>query len=370
MAIPVVPVSGFARGRFAPLADVFARVVAQQGSGGAALAVRHHGELVVDLHGGTYRDDSLQLVFSVSKSITAIAAAVAHEGGLVDLDAPLASYWPAFDKPSTATITARHVLSHRSGLASVEPFFDIDELVAGADEAALEVQEPYWVPGEGHGYHAFTYGTLLNGVFRRTVGVSVGEFVAERLAGPLGLDLWIGTPAEHLGRVVPVTYSPASVTPGRAAHLAVSRIPAGSSGRLQATTDFYNDPRVQAADFPATSGIADARSLAALYAATLDATILTRAARDAMIASQAIGDDIVLGIPMHYASGMQLPFPQFPLLGPHSYGHEAAGGSAAFADTEFDVAVGFTTSVFPTMSGASEGFLTLLPTLRHCLTTE
>jgi hypothetical protein len=89
-----------------------------------------------------------------------------------------------------------------------------------------------------------------------------------------------------------------------------------------------------------------------------------------MIASRALGDDIVLGIPMHYASGMQLPFPQFPLLGPASYGHEAAGGSAAFADTEFDVAVGFTTSVFPTMAGASAGFLTLLPTLRHCLTTE
>ncbi|SCL28962.1 CubicO group peptidase, beta-lactamase class C family [Micromonospora pallida] len=369
----VVPVSGFVRPPFEPLADVFARVVAAQGQGGAALAVYRDGRPVVDLVGGDYRTDSLQLVFSISKAITAVAAAMAHDDGLIDLDAPLADYWPAFRRPATAAVTGRMVLSHRSGLAAVDQKLTLEDLLAGRDEQAVERQEPYWEPGTRHGYHAFTFGTLLNGAFRRAVGRSVGEFVAERVAPKLGLDLWIGTPAEQLGRVERIRHEPTMLTPGRARFLAQSAIPAGSTGQLAQTMDLFNRVEVARSDWPSTSGVAGARDLAKLLYATLDTVdgvrLISAASRDRMRDSRSRGTDMVLGVDTHFGSGVQLAFPQLPFLGPRSYGHEAAGGSAAFADDEFGVAVGFTTNVFPSMAGAGAAFLTLLPTIRHCLTS-
>jgi CubicO group peptidase (beta-lactamase class C family) len=368
-AVPeVVRVAGVAREPFEPFVDILARTIASQGGGGAALAVQHRGETVVDLTGGSYAVDSAQLLFSVTKVVTAVAAAMAHAEGLLDLDAPVAAYWPAFAKESTAAVTPRLVLSHRSGLASLDRSFTLDELLAGEDERAIETQEPYWGPGTKHGYHAFTYGTLMNGVFRRTVGDTVGGFVAKRIAGPLGLELWIGTPESERSRIHPLTYLPPLVSEGRLGHGRTHGIPASTSARLAMTMDLYNDPAVPGAAWPSTTGVATARALAALMAATLDDGVLLSAeARRQMTATQAEGHDEVLGIPMHYGSGVQLPFPQLPFLGPGSYGHEGAGGSVAFADEDREVAVGFTTSVYPSMPGASPGFLALLPVLQHCL---
>lgn len=367
----VVPLSGVAHAPFEPLADVFARVVAGQGRGGAALAVYHRGELAVDLVAGSYRDDSLQYLFSVTKSITAVACAIAHRDGLIDLDAPLADCWPAFRRASTARITLRSVLSHRSGLAAFDGTPTLDELLAGADEALVERQEPYWEPDTAHGYHAFTFGTLVDGAFRRAIGRTVGDFVRERIAEPLGLDLWIGTPQAVLGRVEPVLYSAPQLTPGREAHLRQCRVPPSVTSQLSAVSDIYNDPRVAQASWPATSGIAGARDLARMLYATLGPVdgvqLLDEPTRDAMTASRSHGPDVVLGVVSQFASGMQLPFPQLPLLGPRSYGHEAAGGSAVVADPDLDLALGFTTNVFPAMMGASLGFLALLPTVAHCV---
>ncbi len=365
--------AGFAAPPFQPLADVFARVVAAQGQGGAALAIYRDGQPVVDLVGGDYLSDSLQLVFSISKAVTAIAAAMAHDSGLIDLDAPLGDYWPAFRRDSTATVTARTVLTHRSGLAALDRRLSLDDLLAGRDEEAIETQEPYWEPGVRHGYHAFTYGTLLNGAFRRTVGRTVGEYLAELITRPLGLDLWIGTPPEQHNRIERIRYERVTLTPGRARFLAQSIIPAGSTSQLAQTMDLFNSRKVTLAGWPSTSGVAGARDLARLFYATLDTVdgvrLLGPQARDRMRSSRSRGLDTVLGIDTHFGSGVQLAFPQLPFLGPRSYGHEAAGGSAAFADDEYGVAVGFTTNVFPTMAGAGGAFLALLPSIRHCLTT-
>ncbi|WP_432990595.1 serine hydrolase domain-containing protein [Dactylosporangium sp. CA-233914] len=369
---PVIAVQGFALPPFEPLADVFARAVAAQGGGGAALAVVRDGRPVVDLVGGDYRPDSVQLLFSVSKAVTAVAAAMAHDEGLIDLDAPLADYWPAFRRPATAAVTARSVLSHRSGLAAVDRRLTLEDLLAGRDEEAVEQQEPYWEPGARHGYHAFTYGTLLNGAFRRTVGRGVGSFVAERVSSRLGLDLWIGTPPEQIKRLERIRFTPTALTPGRAAFAAQSTIPAGTTGQLAQTMDLFNLPEVALAEWPSTSGVAGARDLARLMYATMATVdgvrLLGPQAGERMRAGLSRGIDAVLGIDTHFGSGVQLAFPQLPLLGPRSYGHEAAGGSVAFADDDYGVAVGFTTNVFPAMSGASVALLAMLPTIRHCLT--
>lgn len=370
----VVGVSGFARTPFEPLADIFGRLIGAQGSGGGALAIYLRNELVVDLVGGAYRGNSLQAIFSITKAVAAIAAAMAHEEGLLDLDAPLGDHWPAFRRPSTASITTRMVLAHRSGVASLDRRLSFAELCAGAADEAVEAQEPYWEPGTRHGYHAFTYGSLLDGIFRRSVGSTVGAFVAEQMARPLGLDLWIGTPASELPRVERIAYRARLFTPGRAEFLSRCGIPAGTTAQLAQVMDIYNDPAFLQLCLPSSSGVAGARDLARLFAATLDAVdgvrLLTPDVRRRMVAPLSRGRDEVLGITTQFGSGVQLPFPQFPLLGPGSFGHEAAGGSAAFADSDFGVSVGFTTNVHPSMSGASEGFLALLPAIRHCLTAE
>ncbi|MFT4028872.1 MAG: serine hydrolase domain-containing protein [Protaetiibacter sp.] len=362
--------SGRAEGIFTPVADVFARTMAYQAAGGAALAVYHRGEKVIDLIGGDYVDDSVQYLYSVTKAITAIAAAKAQEQGLIDLDQPLASFWPAFQRRTELRgITTRWVLAHRTGLASITPRMTLEELLANRDEELIEAQDPFWEPGTTHGYHGYTYGTLMNSVFKRTVGINVGGYVARELAGPLGLDLWIGTPESEQHRAVPVVRQQQWITPLRAAHVAAVRIPATGPSTLGDPT-VYNRPEVLAADWPAINGVASARALAALMEASLHGGILTSESRDTMIRTRARGKDFVLGVTTQFGSGMQLPFPQLPFLGPRSYGHEAAGGTVAFADPDFGIAVGYTTNVFPQLMGANAGFLVLLGALRHVLTAD
>lgn len=368
-----VAVQGHADAEFEPLAEVFARLAGAQG-GGAALAIVRDGRLVLDLIAGDYRPDSVQMLFSVSKAVTAVAAAVAHAEGLLDLDAPLASCWPAFARASTSGITTRDVLSHRSGLASFERVLSLEELLAGGDAAAVEVQEPYWPPGTAHGYHAFTYGTLLNGVFERILGVNVGQFVAERLAEPLGLDLWIGAPASVLPRLEKIRYTRPVSTPGQREHAARTHIPPAASARLSASMDFYNDPRVARACLPSTSGTGGARDLARLFAATLGAVdgvrLLGGQQLREMVRSRSRGPDLVLGFPTQFGSGVQRPFPLLPMLTAESFGHEAAGGSAVVADETLGLVVGYTTNVFPASRGASPAFLALQAAIAHCATAS
>ena len=366
----LIPVAGTVAAPFEELREVFARAVAAQGGGGAALAIVRDDELVVDLWGGGYATDTVQLVFSVSKAITAIAAAHAAEAGVLDLDEPLGEVWAEFRRPSTASVTARSVLSHRSGIASLDRRLSFEELIAGAADDAVARQEPYWEPGTRHGYHAFTFGPLMDGVFRRRLGVSVGEYLAEHIAGPLGLEVWLGLPDAALPRVAPITFQPPAISTTRAAFVAASGIPAGTTAALAREMDLYNHPELLRAGFPSTSGVASARDLARLFAATLSGTLISVGARRGLREERSRGTDAVLGVETAFSSGMQLPFPQLPFLGPHSYGHEAAGGSFAFADPDAGVAVAWTTDVHPRMAGASPAGIALVETIRHCLRGE
>jgi CubicO group peptidase (beta-lactamase class C family) len=364
---------GSAEEPFLPLIDIFDRMMADQAVGGAALAVYHRGRKVVDLVAGDYVDDSTQVLFSVTKAITAIAATHAEEAGLLDLDAPLAGFWPEFAKTSTKSVTSRMVLAHRSGLASLDRTdLTLQSLRDGSGDEAVGRQEPYWEPGTAHGYHSFTYGLLLDGVFRRVLGESVGAYVERELRLPLDLDLRIGAAESELGRVHPTTVSEQWTTRTTRRFAEGRGIPPGTTSYLRNEDELVNDPDFLTASFPAVTGVATARSLARLMAATLGdlsdgKRVLTEGARDRMIERRSDGQDRVLGIRTAFGSGVQLPFPQLPLTGPTAYGHEGANGCLAFADRDLDLAVGFTTSVFPATSGSSIGALALLPSVRLCV---
>jgi CubicO group peptidase (beta-lactamase class C family) len=364
-------VHGWCAPAFEPLAAVLARTVAENPQGGAAVCVHHDGAPVVDLHAGaTYRSDSRQLVFSVAKAVSAVAAHVAARRGELDLDQPLGEFWPAFDRPATAAITCRTVLAHRAGLPAVDQPLTLVQIAGGELERALEQQEPYWEPGTAHGYHTITFGTLLDGIFTRALGVTVGEYARRHLVEPLGLHLSYGVPTID-GDVLPVL-SRGSV----AAELPDTGT--GSSGLLEEAgfgllddPTIFNHPPMSAVPFPAVGVVARARDLARLMAATcgdVDGTrLLDAVALDGMRATHSAGRDRVSTEISHFGAGVMLPSPRIPFLGPGSFGHDGHGGALVACLPETATTFAFTTDVLPRIGGASTGALASLATLRHCL---
>lgn len=372
MVEPPAIVSGYARDGFEQVAEVFARVIAAQRGGGAAFAVYRDGVPVIDLVGGDYPERPLQLQFSVSKAVAGIAAVHAIRAGLIDVDAPIAEVWPAFDRASTRDVTTAMILSHTSGLAGIDVPLTIEETIAGSYTEALEVQEPYWRPGEAHGYHAFSYGFLLDGVFRRSLGVTVGEYIREHLAEPLDLELWLGLPDELIPRVSPYVRETEIFTPLQFARAHDPGVPVDRGFEpLVADMTAFNRPELLRRDWPATNVVAGARDLARLFASTLGPVdgvrLIDAGGLDLFRAERVRGLDRSIGIEMAYGLGVQLPWFQLPYLGPSSYGHEGAGGAVAFGDVDSGLAVSFMTNRYPVSNGAAHGVFPLLASIRHLL---
>ena len=310
-------------------------------------------------------------MFSVAKAVSAIAAHLAAAGGHLDLDRPLGSFWPSFRRAPTSKITTRTVLAHRAGLPTVDPPLTVPEILGGALERALERQEPYWEPGTDHGYHTITFGTLLDGIFRRVLGVTVAQYVEDTIVKPLGLHLSYGVPEVGTDNVLPVV-SQGAVTvelPGPGPR-SPGILDAAGLGLLDDPT-IFNTPPLCAATFPAVSVVARARDLARLLAATcgdLDGVrLLDSATLEAMRTTQSSGRDRVSGEISHFGAGVALPSPRLPFLGPGSFGHDGHGGSPVAADPNSGTTFAFSTDTVPRIGGASAGAIMLTATLRQCL---
>jgi CubicO group peptidase (beta-lactamase class C family) len=366
-----IVIGGTCTPEFEPVAAIFAKVLAETPGGGAAVCVYRDGVPVVDLHGGvTYGAGSRQLVFSVAKAVSAVAAHVAAERGELDLDRPLAAFWPAFRRSATEAITTRMVLAHRAGLPTVDRPLTRSAILSGGLEAALERQEPYWDPGSAHGYHTITFGTLLDGVFRRELSTTVSAYVG-KLTDPLGLRLSFGVPERGADDVVPVRRSgDATVTLPEADPNAGNLLVAAGFGLLDDPAAFNAAP-LRSATMPAVSVVARARDLARLFAATLGPVegvrILQPGTLDDLRTTRSHGRDRVTGEISHFGSGVALPSPRLPFLGPGSFGHDGHGGCLVAAHPDSRTTYAFTTDVVPRIGGASLGALTLMATLRHCL---
>ncbi|MGW0774667.1 serine hydrolase domain-containing protein [Streptomyces sp. NPDC002835] len=365
----VVDVRGTVADGFEAVADAFARNFEQRGERGAAVAVYRDGRKVVDLWAGA-RDvdghepwvlDTAQVVRSVTKGVAAAVVLLLHQRGQIDLDAPVGTYWPEFKAAGKERVLVRHLLSHRAGL----PVLDRPLTPARAQDgvsgpAALAAQAPAWEPGAEHGYHAQTYSWLIGELVRRVTGRTLGRWVAEGIARPLGLDLWIGLPAEEahrVGRLGPIAEPPTAEGGGlklrpKRAVVEAYRDPGSLTRRAFEAIDPLpdeNDPAYRAAELPASGGISTARALARFYAATLGAVdggprLFAPATLTLARTEESAGSDRVLVVPTRFGLGYMLHGPASPLLGPGSFGHPGRGGSLGFADPESGIALGYTTN--------------------------
>jgi CubicO group peptidase (beta-lactamase class C family) len=356
--------------RFSRVAAVFGRHFERGEDTGAALCVYQGDDLVVDLWAGQadpragrrWQRDTPCLAFSCAKAVTAVSALRLAEAGACDLDGPAAAWWPEFAAAGKEHATGVHLLSHQAGLPA---FRDPVTVAEAADPAALAArlaaQPPEWEPGTAHGYHALTYGWLAGELVRRLAGQTVGEYLAEHIAGPHGLDLWLGGPAEVITRAARISRGPAGSSSAQRTGDPWSGVIAGAAGeevRDLARRAFGNpDPTsvpggsnsvaVLSAGWPASGLLATAAGLAGFYRLLLAGHIISPATLRSALTPRATGPDRVLGVSAAYGLGFMLPSEAFwvPAAGrPGAFGHSGLSGATSLGDTASGLAIGYVTS--------------------------
>ncbi|MBI3747574.1 MAG: beta-lactamase family protein [Chloroflexi bacterium] len=352
-------IHGVADEGFGPLVDVFVANFVERHDVGAGCAVYVDGRRVVDLWGGVadsrsgrrWEHDTAAVIFSCTKGVLAICAYLLVQDGRLDLDAPIARYWPPFGGNGKAGITVRDAMAHRAGLPALDPDLTRDDVLAWDPVIrAIESQRPMCPPYAGHLYHAMTYGWLLGEVIHRLGGVMPGRFFRRELGDRLALRTWIGLPDDARDSVawmeppLPDDDSDAARESSRLAedHPVVRRsLSMGGAFEFPAEHGqvTFNDPAIQAAEIPAANGISSADSLARLYAACVSAVdgpaILAPSSIADALRVQSAGRQLS-GMPddgARWGTGFQLSSPPSqPMLGPASFGHAGAGGQLGFAD--------------------------------------
>lgn len=363
-------ISGLVEPGFEAVRDAFASNFEQGREVGAAFCAHVEGRKVIDLYGGSfdaagtqpYGPETLQLVFSTTKGATAICANLLAQRGLLDMDAPVSTYWPEFDQAGKGSMPVRYLLSHQAGVPAIDRRLSPEELQAWTPVAeALAEQTPFWEPGTAHGYHALSYGYLVGEVVRRITNRSLGTFFAEEVAAPLGLEFFIGLPEEHEDRVSPIVGAnfeggltndsdPDGAPSGFATTLVARALNLG--GAIQ-DRDWMNQRSWHAAEMPAGNGITNATSLSRMYAAIIGTVdggpsepLLTPAQVEQARTPLTSGADQVfasVGFTLEQKIGLGFwrSSPVTLFGGEGSFGHGGAGGSYGFADPEHGLAVGY-----------------------------
>lgn len=330
-----------------------------RGQVGASCCVFVGGRPVVDLWGGVlapgsaepYTQRTLQMVASATKGAMAICAHRLAERGELDLAAPAADYWPEFAAAGKRDLPVRWLLTHQAGLAAVDEVVSMPDVYRWQPMIdALAAQRPYWEPGTAHGYHALTYGWLVGEVLHRVTGLTPGELLAREIADPLGIDFFVGLPDSELARVAALSPAPPP-PPGTPPDPLAARMLDPNSLAYKAffipngLFAVMNQPDLWRAQIPAANGIANARSLAAMYAACLGEVGGVRLLRPETLAAATVrhtaGRDLVIGFDSRFALGFQLSFPERPMAGDGSFGHYGLGGTVGFAHTGSGMSFGY-----------------------------
>lgn len=321
---------------------------------GLQVAAYHRGDLVADAWSGVadvrsgrrVDPDTLFVVFSVSKAVTATVIHLLAERGQLDYDTPVAAYWPAFAQHGKAAITVRQALAHTAGLPHLPRDLRPEELIDWDRMCAvMEASSPLWPPGTMTGYHALTFGWILGELARRVDGRPISRIVAEDLCAPLGIDsLYFGLPDTALPRLAHLEFAPeptpdpAPPSPDDYGAMIVppAVLPLG---------DWANRPEFPKAVLPAAGGVANARSLARLFAGLVgngvDGRRLLPPERVAVASTlQTAAMDVVAGAAWPKALGYSLGSPTAiqTCVSRTAFGHTGAGGFTAYADPPLELA--------------------------------
>ncbi len=345
------------------LAALFEENFTRFGELGAAVSVWQHGTPIVELHGG-FRDakreqpwtsNTIVLFWSATKGLGSACLLHALQERAISLDRHVAEFWPEFAQSGKSAVTVGQLLSHQAGLTALDQ--PVDVLNYPAVIAALEKQTPVWPPGTAHGYHARTFGFLVDELTRRITGQRVSEYWRTTFGEPLELDIWIGLPevenqraatiyaAKSGGEQKPAEFYRDLITPGTLVRKTFTS-PAG----LHSITAM-NTVENRAANIVSFSGIGSASSLAKFYGMLANDGVLAGQRYFSpetialMTTTLTSGIDRILQIPTAFSAGFMKDSPGVPqrTFGPSSsaFGHPGAGGSNAFADPENGIAFAY-----------------------------
>ncbi len=357
-------VQGFCDPRFDGIRKTFEEGFRSREEIGAALAVTLDGKPIADLWGGyadpartrTWGENTIANVYSTTKGMVAICAHRLVDEGRLDLDTPVSEYWSEFSQKGKEAIPVRWLLSHRAGVVAIretlppEALYDWDAMVT-----ALAAEEPWWTPGESHGYHLLSYGHLVGEVVRRITGRSVGTYFREEIAEPLGVDFHIGLPESEHARAAEL--SPMAGDPGAEGAQLMQRAlqePEGMHARAFGNPAGLllgpNNPEWRKAEIPGGNGHGSARALARVYGALarggeIDGVrVLSRDGIVRAQTEQSHGPDEFLLLTTRFSLGFMLsqdrPEARF---GPNAgaFGHPGMGGSVGFADPQARIGFGY-----------------------------
>jgi CubicO group peptidase (beta-lactamase class C family) len=361
-------VLGTCDSRFSGVLDAFLENFESRDELGANVCVTVEGRTVVDLWGGQkseggapWEKDTVCVVFSSTKGASAISAHMAVDRGLLDLDARVTRYWPEFGQAGKEDALVSMMLDHSVGVPGIR-----EELKAGAYYdygymvERLAAETPFWKPGTRNGYHGVTSAWTVGEMVHRSTGRRMGRFFAEEVAGPLGIDFWIGLPEEIEPRVsLMVAYPPDEKARTTRIALAMMADPMGPTGRFMLNGGGFNPNarEARAAEIGAGTGVSNGRGLAGLYAPLANggslngvrlvgADTLTRMSRTTV----ATHEDATLVIPTRFSLGFMKSMDNRKLenaencsviMSEDAFGHVGAGGSLGFADPAARMSFGY-----------------------------
>jgi CubicO group peptidase (beta-lactamase class C family) len=361
---------GSVKAGFEAVGQAFRANFAEREEAGASCCVTVDGEVVADLWGGeadpesgrAWEEDTVSVVFSATKGATAICAHHLIDQGKFGLHTPVADIWPEFGQGAKAKATVRMMMDHTVGVPVLreklkkDGIYDWDYMCE-----RLAAEEPFWNPGERGGYHGLTFGWTVGELVRRVSGKSLGTYFADEIAGPLGLDFWIGLPEEIEPRVAPMIFR---------RHQPGDRLPPflevglGQQGSIPSLFLFNsggflgngcNTREGHVAELGGAGGITNGRGLAGMYRPFANGgewggvKLADQATIDAMSEVSAASNlDATLQIPVRFGPGFMKSMDnralglESAIIGNRAFGHVGAGGSIGFADPENRISFGYT----------------------------
>jgi CubicO group peptidase (beta-lactamase class C family) len=335
---------GFVAPGFENARELFESFLAEDPGYSAQLAAYRNGAQVVGLAGGPDMDQqTITGAYSCSKGVAGMVIALLVQDGLLDLDVPVAKYWPEFAVHGKDRLLVRQALSHQAGLMGVEGGFELDEFTTPVAADRLAAARPSWEPGRQFGYHALTIGIIMEELCRRTAGEPLQSVYDRRIRTAEGIDFFLGLPAEQEPRYRDVLYAP---EPEDTWLDPLSLEGINSNAPISTVMELPNIRSVRSAGMSAAGGVGSAEGLARLYAAATTGVngaegFLSPETVVLVSQEQVWGLDRSSGLDNAFAVVFMKPHPSRNFGSHRAFGHEGANAALGFADPAYGLGFGY-----------------------------